>query len=143
LDLLSLADLWYSNTSSVASGEDAFLLSVTNLTQTYPNETDIHAWYGLSLLNVAMQTTFQSQSEPETMRKARDVLKDALKAEPSHPGILHYLIHAYDVAEVSVAEQGGEYALSYNKVAETASHAQHMASHIWTRIGKILSVEEL
>lgn len=136
--LLSTAHSWYPNASSAASGEDAFLLSIANLTETYPNEIDLRAWYGLSLLNVAIRSTFDSEGEPEAMLKAREILKEALQREPSHPGLLHYLIHAYDVAPVGVAEKGQEYAFLYNKIAETASHGQHMATHIWTRTGEIL-----
>ena len=121
----------------MTSGEEAFLSGIANLTQKYPNETDIHVWYGLSLLNVAKQTTFESEIEPKPMLKAREVLKEALIREPRHPGTLHYLIHAYDVARVEIAERGREYATSYSDIIKTSSHAQHMASHIWMRTGEV------
>ncbi len=47
------------------------------------------------------------------MNESRGVLKGALQNEPSHPGALHYLIHAYDVVIVDIAEQARKYALSY------------------------------
>jgi hypothetical protein len=139
-ELLSAAYLWYSNTSSVTSGEQEFLSSITNLKRKYPDETDIRVWYGLSLLNVAKQTAFESEIEPEAMLKARIVLKEALIREPQHPGALHCLIHAYDVAQADIAEKGREYAILYTEVVETSSHAQHMASHIWMRTGEILMI---
>jgi hypothetical protein len=136
-ELLSTAHLWYANSSSLASDEQAFMFSIANLTGKYPNESDIHVWYGLSLLNVAKQTTFESEIEPKAMLKAREVLKEAFVREPQHPGTLHYFIHAYDVARVDIAERGREYAISYGKTVKTSSHAQHMASHIWMRTGDI------
>jgi hypothetical protein len=134
--LLSTVYQWYANQSSIAAGELAFLSSITNLSKIYPNETDIQVLWGLSLLNVAYQRQFEGQIEPKSMIEARQVLKAALKSEPNHPGALHYLIHAYDVDQVSIAEKAADYALIYNKTVLTLSHAQHMPAHIWMRTGK-------
>ena len=49
------------------------------------------------------------------------------------PGIAHYLIHAYDNAEM--ASQGINVARAYSKIAPSAPHALHMPSHIFTRLG--------
>jgi hypothetical protein len=134
-ELLSTTYLWYSDSPSVERNEQAFLTSIAMLTKKYPNETDIRVWYGLSLLNVATQTEFESEIEPEAMLEARKVLEEALIKEPHHPGALHYLIHAYDVARAPIAEGGRKYAILYGDTVKTASHAQHMASHIWMRTG--------
>jgi tetratricopeptide (TPR) repeat protein len=52
---------------------------------------------------------------------------------PQHPGITHYLIHAYDNAEL--APKGLAAARAYAKIAPSAPHALHMPSHIFTRLG--------
>ena len=87
--------------------------------------------------NIAYQLKYQSQLEPLTMIRARSVLKGALEAQSNHPGALHYLIHAYDVALVNSAEQARDYADSYGKMITTSSHAQHAPAHIWMRLGKM------
>ncbi|CAF0907888.1 unnamed protein product [Adineta steineri] len=133
--LFSTAYLWYSNKSSIAAGELAFASSIGNLSQAYPNETDIKVLWGLSLLNVAYQHEFESEMEPEPMLKSRETLKAALKDEPTHPGALHYLIHAYDADHVNTAEKAADYAVMYNTTVLTLSHAQHMPGHIWMRTG--------
>ncbi|UJR15168.1 hypothetical protein I4U23_002131 [Adineta vaga] len=133
--LLSTAYLWYTNQTNTTVGEVTFLSSIGNLSLMYPNETDIRVLWGLSLLNVADQARFQSQMEPAYMITARERLREVLNMEPNHPGLLHYLIHAYDVVKVDVAEQAREYALLYGKIVLTASHAQHMPAHIWMRTG--------
>ena len=51
----------------------------------------------------------------------------------SHPGILHYIIHSYDYPEL--AELGLNAARKYASIAPSSSHAQHMPSHIFTRLG--------
>lgn len=45
----------------------------------------------------------------------------------------HYLIHLYDYPPI--AEKGLEAARRYAKIAPAAPHAQHMPSHIFTRVG--------
>jgi hypothetical protein len=65
--LVSTVYLWYANQSSITAGENAFRSSVANVAGTYSNETDIRVLWGLSLLNVAYQSDFQGQAEPESM----------------------------------------------------------------------------
>ncbi len=134
--LISTVYQWYANRSSIKAGERAFLSSIANLSQTYPNETDIRVLWGLSLLNVAYNREFENEIQPQPMIEAREVLKTALKTEPKHPGALHYLIHAYDVDQVDIAEKAIDYVIVYNKTVLTLSHAQHMPAHIWMRTGK-------
>ena len=136
--LLSTAYKWYPDpsVSNMTEGEWEFLSSIADLSRQYPNETDIRALWGLSLLNVANQAQFQSTMEPLYLLLARTVLENAFENEPNHPGILHYLIHAYDVPRADIAQQADGYAMSYGTIVKTASHAQHMPSHIWMRIGE-------
>ena len=63
--LVSTVYQWYANQSSITAGELAFLSSIANLSQTYPNETDIRVLWGLSLLNVAYHREFEGQIEPK------------------------------------------------------------------------------
>ncbi len=45
----------------------------------------------------------------------------------------HYLIHSYDYPPI--AKHGLDAARRYSKIAADAAHAQHMPSHIFTRLG--------
>lgn len=135
VELLRIAGSWYSNSTSIYTAEKEFLSAIANLSQKYSNETDLLAWYGLSLLNVAKQNIYDSQIQPEAMLTARNILELAFKRESQHPGVLHYLIHAYDVPLVDIAEMAREYAMMYGVHVATSSHSQHMASHIWLRTG--------
>jgi hypothetical protein len=53
--------------------------------------------------------------------------------QPDHPGVAHYLIHSYDYPPI--ARQGLEAAKRYSKIAPDATHALHMPSHIFSRVG--------
>jgi tetratricopeptide (TPR) repeat protein len=66
-------------------------------------------------------------------KQAADLLEPLDRAYPQHPGIPHYLIHAYDNAEL--APRGLPAAQAYSRIAPSAPHALHMPSHIFTRLG--------
>jgi hypothetical protein len=65
--------------------------------------------------------------------KAASVLEEVFAKQPQHPGAAHYLIHSYD--DQVHAPLGLRAARAYNKIAPSASHAQHMVSHIYTSLG--------
>lgn len=66
-------------------------------------------------------------------KRAADILEPIWKRRPQHPGVPHYLIHAYDSAEL--AQRGLRSARAYAGIAPSAPHALHMPSHIFTRLG--------
>ena len=68
-----------------------------------------------------------------TSSRARPSWSRSSKRQPQHPGVAHYLIHLYDYPPI--AEKGLEAARRYAKIAPGAAHAQHMPSHIFTRVG--------
>jgi len=65
--------------------------------------------------------------------KAAALLEPLFASHPQHPGVAHYLIHSYDYPPI--AHKGLDAAKRYAKVAPNAAHAQHMPSHIFTRVG--------
>ena len=65
--------------------------------------------------------------------RATQLLDPIFLKQPDHPGVAHYLIHSFDYPPI--AQQGLEAARRYSKIAPDAAHAQHMPSHIFTRVG--------
>src|SRR5260370_42425616 len=65
--------------------------------------------------------------------KGAAILEPIFKRQPQHPGVAHYLIPLYDYPPI--AEKGLDAAMRYSKIAPAAPHAQHMPSHIFTRVG--------
>src|SRR6266404_903891 len=61
------------------------------------------------------------------------ILEAQFQKHPDHPGVAHYLIHAYDYP--AVADKGLAAAMCYADIAPSAPHALHMPSHIFTRVG--------
>src|SRR5438046_8856724 len=61
------------------------------------------------------------------------MLENLWKQDANHPGVVHYLIHAYDYPQL--AQRGLVAAQSYDEIAPWVPHALHMPSHIYTRLG--------
>jgi tetratricopeptide (TPR) repeat protein len=64
---------------------------------------------------------------------AAKILLPLFEAQPEHPGLAHYIIHAFDAPPT--AGMGLEAARRYAEIAPAAPHALHMPSHIFTRLG--------
>ena len=64
---------------------------------------------------------------------AAEILLPLFEAQPEHPGLAHYIIHAFDAPPI--AGSGLEAARRYAEIAPAAPHALHMPSHIFTRLG--------
>ncbi len=65
--------------------------------------------------------------------RAAQILEAIFREQPDHPGVAHYLIHSYDYPPI--AQKGLDAARRYAAIAPDAPHAQHMPSHIFTRVG--------
>jgi hypothetical protein len=92
-------------------------------------DTEAQVFYALALLANASPTD-QTHAR---QKQAADLLEPLYRAYPYHPGIPHYLIHAYDNAEL--APRGLPAARAHSRIAPSAPHALHMPSHIFTRLG--------
>jgi len=66
-------------------------------------------------------------------QQAAEILLPLFEAQPDHPGLAHYIIHAFDAPPI--AEEGLAAAMRYAEIAPDAPHALHMPSHIFTRLG--------
>src|SRR5262245_22096500 len=95
----------------------------------YPDDDEAQIAYAITLNTSADPTdkTYAQQS------RGAAILEPISKRLPRHPGVTHYLIHLYDYP--ATAAKGLDAANRYAKVAPAAPHAQHMPSHIYTRVG--------
>ena len=95
----------------------------------YPGDVETAVFYSLAILATAdlNDKTYSKQKE------SGEILEDLLKTNPNHPGIAHYIIHNYDSPEL--ANLALKTARQYSVIAPASAHAQHMPSHIFTRLG--------
>ena len=106
-----------------------YLAATEALTEKYP--TDFEAWvfYALNLQASAPKNDVKYTQQ----RKSADILETLLIKNPEHPGVVHFLIHAYDYPPL--ADKGIAAARRYAKLAPAAPHARHMPSHIYSMVG--------
>src|SRR5438477_8745195 len=107
----------------------SYLTAMEGVAQAYPNGDEAQILYA-SERNVAAppgDNTYAMQL------KGAAILEPIFRRQPRHPGIAHYLIHLYDTP--ALAEKGLDAAKRYSAIAPAAPHAQHMPSHIFTRVG--------
>jgi len=108
----------------------AFSTALANIQKQWPDDANAAAFYALSLVALAEQ----QEVDPTANRKAAiEILEPLCRKVPNNPGPAHYLIHATDTPEF--AAQGLEAARAYAKIAPDSSHALHMPSHIFVRLG--------
>jgi hypothetical protein len=107
----------------------AYEKSMERLAQRYPGDREASIFYSLALLTTAPPTdkTYANQ------KKAGDILEKIFAEQPDHPGAAHYVIHSYD--NPALAAQALDAARRYARIAPSVPHAQHMPSHIFTRLG--------
>lgn len=129
--LIAALGAYYADAGQVPAASRALRYSdaMAAVAKAYPNDDEIATFYALSLVATAPPT----DATHARQKRAADILEPIWKRQPDHPGVPHYLIHAYDSAEL--AERGLPAARKYAKIAPSAPHALHMPSHIFTRLG--------
>jgi tetratricopeptide (TPR) repeat protein len=108
---------------------EAFRESLERLHQKRPDDLEVSVFYTLALLGTAPPTDKSYTNQ----LKATAILEPLSERYPNHPGIAHYIIHAYDYP--SLATRGLPAARKYSDIAPWVPHALHMPSHIYTRLG--------
>jgi tetratricopeptide (TPR) repeat protein len=125
----ALAEIYREDGKDAYTHSQAFELKMGALQAAYPQDDEAAIFHALSLAVTAPKTdkTFANQ------RKCGEILEPIFARQPHHPGIAHYLIHCYD--NPVLAEQGLGAARMYAKIAPASAHANHMPSHLFTRVG--------
>jgi tetratricopeptide (TPR) repeat protein len=94
-----------------------------------PRDVEAQIFHALAVNQTALPTdkTYAAQLA------AAGILEPLFARHPDHPGLAHYIIHAYD--HPPLAERALGAARSYAEIAPSAPHALHMPSHTFTRVG--------
>jgi hypothetical protein len=95
----------------------------------YPEDREAAVFYALA----ANQTALPTDKTYAQQLKAAAILEKLSIDEPQHPGLAHYIIHAFD--HPPLAARALDAARRYATIAPSAPHALHMPSHTFTRVG--------
>jgi hypothetical protein len=128
IDALAVMYADYDKTAHQARVQ-SYLKAMEALAAKYPDDDEAQIFYAITL-NVAASPADKTYAN---QLKGAAILEPIWQRQPQHPGVAHYLIHLYDYP--AIAAKGLPAALRYSKIAPNAPHAQHMPSHIFTRVG--------
>lgn len=130
-DYIAAVEMFCKDSDKVDHGTRALAYerAMEQIQERYPDDHEAAIFYALALLATAPTSdkTYVNQ------RKAGAILEPLFAEEPEHPGIAHYIIHAYDYPPL--APRALDAARRYAKIAPDSPHALHMPSHIFTRLG--------
>jgi tetratricopeptide (TPR) repeat protein len=112
----------------------AYSEAMRSLHERWPDDLEAASFYALSLIGPALTGGATGDDRERDLMKAAAILEELVDRSPRHPGVLHYLIHAYD--DPVHAPLGLRAARIYAQVAPAAHHALHMPSHIFVQLGR-------
>lgn len=131
-DYVAALEAFYRDSDRVDHGVRvlAHASAMEQLHRRYPNDGEAAVFYALSLVAAGLL-----DDDPGYQREkaAAAILTAVLEREPDHPGAVHYLIHSFDYPPL--AHLALPAARRYASIAPASAHAQHMPSHIFTRLG--------
>jgi hypothetical protein len=107
----------------------AYEQAMERIVRDFPGDMEARIFYALA----ANQTAVASDKKYLQQLKATAILEPLFKEHPKHPGLAHYIIHAYD--HPPLAERALDAARTYASLAPAVPHALHMPSHTFTRVG--------
>ncbi len=112
-----------------ASRTQAYEAAMRRLAQGCPDDAEVQSFFALAILE-AVDLTDKNLAR---QREAGAILERLWAANPSHPGAVHYLIHAYDYPPLAAGALSA--ARAYAGIAPAGHHALHMPSHIYSMLG--------
>ena len=125
----ALSAVYAEDGKDAPSYDRSFEKKMGEVQAAYPDDDEAAIFHALTLSITAPKTdkTFANQ------RRCGEILELIFQKRPHHPGVAHYIIHCYDNAVL--AEKGLPAARMYAKIAPASAHANHMPSHLFTRVG--------
>jgi hypothetical protein len=130
-DYIDALTLMYTDYDKLSHGQRirTFRDALEKLATKYPDDDEAQIAYAITL-NTSADLNDKTYAQ---QKQGAAILEPISQRQPRHPGVTHYLIHLYDYPEL--AAQGLDAANRYAQIAPAAPHAQHMPSHIYTRVG--------
>src|SRR5262249_58057870 len=95
----------------------AYTRAMEQMTQRYPDDFEAWTYYALAL----QASSPKNDKTYSTQLKSAEILERLFKQNPDHPGVAHYLVHAYDYPPL--ADKAIKIASAYAKIAPAAPPA--------------------
>jgi Tetratricopeptide repeat len=130
-DYLDAISVYYKDWNTLDQKERSLLYEkkMEKMYRKYDDDSEAAVFYALAL----RASADRNDKSYKNQKKSGEILEKLFIDQPNHPGIAHYIIHNYDYPEL--AHLALSTARRYASIAPASSHAQHMPSHIFTRLG--------
>lgn len=102
--------------------------------QNYPEDLDAATLFAEALMDTTPWNYWQDNGDPTLVgAEIVSTLESVLEREPSHPGALHYYIHA---VEKKHPDRAVAVANRLRNFHPATGHLAHMPTHIYLRVGR-------
>ncbi|SPE36384.1 TPR repeat protein [Candidatus Sulfopaludibacter sp. SbA3] len=118
--------------------EEAFVKSLRALLAAHPGE--VEAELDLALMIMRGFTTPDKKPVAPGSTEAVAILRGLLPKAPEHPGVHHYIIHAFEGS--TFAKEAWPSCEKYAQLVTNIPHALHMPGHIYSQTGRWADAEK-
>ena len=115
--------------------DQAYAAGMTEAAHSFPNDDMVQVLFAESLMDLSPWNYWEAGGARPKGRTQEmvDALERVLERNPSHPGAIHYYIHAMEAS--NHPEKALPYARQLAQQIPGAGHIVHMPSHIYYRVG--------
>jgi tetratricopeptide (TPR) repeat protein len=117
---------------SAKDPEEAFVTETRALLARYPDEVEAQLDLALMIMR-GFSLPDKKPNAPGTM-EAVAILRSLLPKAPDHPGVHHYIIHAFEGSPF--AKDAWPSCEKYAELVPNIPHALHMPGHIYSQTGR-------
>ncbi len=119
------------------NSDDAYIAGLRAIVAKYPKEVEARTFLSLHLMRGFELPDHTPRADSmESVAILRQLLIDA----PNHPGVHHYVIHAWEGS--SFAKEAWPSCQRYAELVTNIPHALHMPGHIYAQTGKFAEAEK-
>lgn len=115
--------------------DEAYAGAMREVWRAFPRDADVGALFAEALMDLRPWDlwTPRGEMQPGTL-EVLETLAAARALAPRHPGVNHYLVHAWEASPTP--EKGLDAANTLRELVPGAGHLVHMPSHIDLRVGR-------
>ncbi len=137
LEKMYIASIAARRISSATDANDGYIAGLRAIVAKYPQEVEARLFLSLHLMR---GYELPSHTPREGTMEAVGILRALLKDAPEHPGVHHYVIHAWEGS--TFAKDAWPSCEKYAQLVTNIPHALHMPGHIYSQTGKFAEAEK-
>jgi tetratricopeptide (TPR) repeat protein len=137
IEKMYIASIAARRLPSSIDANDGYIAGLRAIIAKYPQEVEAKTFLALHLMR---GYELPSHAPREGTMEAVSILRALLKDAPEHPGVHHYVIHAWEGS--TFAKDAWPSCEKYAQLVTNIPHALHMPGHIYSQTGKFAEAEK-